>query len=109
MGKLATTNQNQITEIKENSLSISVRKHKEIDFHQGLSKLVVQTYFFGGIKKNPQDDKEEIALVVKEIREEMKRSKYLLNLSLEEIKEINQQLTNVVSYFDPDYLECKAD
>ena len=30
-------------------------------------------------------------------------------LTLEDLKEINQQLTNVISYFDPDYHECKAD
>ncbi|AUR93525.1 hypothetical protein NVP1187O_212 [Vibrio phage 1.187.O._10N.286.49.F1] len=31
------------------------------------------------------------------------------NLTLEELKEINQQLTNLISYFDPDYRECKVD
>ena len=34
---------------------------------------------------------------------------YLNDLTLEELKELNQQLTNVISYFDPDYHECKAD
>jgi hypothetical protein len=33
----------------------------------------------------------------------------LRDLSLEQIKEVNQQLTNVISYFDPDYEECKVD
>lgn len=31
------------------------------------------------------------------------------NLTLDDLKEINQQLTNVISYFDSDYHECKAD
>lgn len=33
----------------------------------------------------------------------------LRDLSLEQLKDLNQQLTNVISYFDPDYDECKVD
>ncbi len=33
----------------------------------------------------------------------------LHDLTLEELKEVNRQLTNTISYFDPDYLECKVD
>jgi hypothetical protein len=32
----------------------------------------------------------------------------LRDLSPEQLKEVNQQLTNVISYYDPDYEECKV-
>lgn len=32
----------------------------------------------------------------------------LRNLTENQLKEINQQLTNVISYFDPDYKGCEV-
>ena len=30
------------------------------------------------------------------------------NLTLEEMKEVAEKLVNVISYYDPDYTECKV-